>query len=162
MKQFSISILFAFSLLAVSDLSAQRSTEPDKEESTESYGTTRKTEIKINPIALLFEGFQGELEVAVRNNVGVGVHLIAGSEVLIVSGRLKYYLSHKRGWDRFFLGTQLGFASIDDDSGIGFGFDLGYKLVSKDYITVEASAGVARATESVSYTHLTLPTTPYV
>jgi len=147
MRQFSISILFAFSLLAVSDLSAQRSTEPDKEESTDSFVTTRKTEIKINPIALLFEGFQGEVEFAAKDNVGVGLHLIAGSETFIITGRLKYYLSHKRGWDRFFLGSQLGFARIIGDSGLGFGFDLGYKLVSKDYITVEASAGVARATE---------------
>ena len=125
-----------------------------------------QTEVKINPLGLLFKSPEVSAEFAVSNNIGVeptlGVSFFSlklGEETLKSTGvsyglQGKYYFSDDNAISKFYAGiyTRGGnstfTSSLDNDkvknTRFGAGLSLGYKWVSKQNVVFELGAGVGK------------------
>lgn len=102
-------------------------------------------ELKLNPVAALFEVGLVSLEISNLNDAGGQLDIIAADGGAFVYGAGKYYLNPKYGADRFGIGAFIG-AGISEgsDSGFGLGFLGTYKVVSKQRIVFEIALGLGR------------------
>lgn len=101
-------------------------------------------EIKTNPIAIIFEALPISLEYIANDSWGLELDgfVASGAGWLYFSG--KHYFSPKVGADRFNIGTFIGGAGGDGDSGFGLGFFAGYKAVSSKNVLLEIALGLGR------------------
>lgn len=102
-----------------------------------------QTEIKVNPIALMFTGIGVGVEYGINDDFGVDLStlIVEGGGIVWVSG--KYYLNPRQGLDRFHLGVFLGGGT---DIGPGIGFLLGTKVASQsNKVIFEIGAGIGRS-----------------
>lgn len=143
-QKYCLFTVFLFLSLSLSAQRVQRIPVEETPEEMEDY----KVEVQINPIALIFGGFQAEAEAKVKRNFGIGVNVIAAPDLLTIVGRTKYYFKPKRGIDRFYIGAQAGVYTYDDTA-TGIGFDAGYKFVSKDKVIIDLSFGIVRSNDEV-------------
>ncbi|MCB0522875.1 MAG: hypothetical protein R3A50_01935 [Saprospiraceae bacterium] len=119
-------IIFLLALLSYSQIHAQ-------------------AEVKISPVALLFEVVAISVETPVADNFGLDGDIITsfyGGFYANLSG--KYYFNPKTRIDGFHIGAFLGGGT---DTGVGLGFLLGYKLLSRNNVVFEVGAGVGRGIE---------------
>ena len=91
------------------------------------FSLRAQTEIKINPVALLFTGIGVGVEYGINNEFGVDLNalIVEGGGGVWVTG--KYYLNPRQGLDRFHIGI---FAGAITDVAPGLGFMIGQKIVS--------------------------------
>ena len=132
-----------------------------------------QTEIKINPIGLLFKSPDISVEFAAKENVGIepfiGISFFSlttttnGIEDKFTSNGFsygahgKYYFGIDKGIDKFYAGIYLGggqskfsnsstgtSASSFSRTRLGAGFELGYKWVMSNNFLFECGAGLGR------------------
>ena len=106
-------------------------------------GLNAQTEVKLNPIALLFLGIGAGVEYGVNPDVGVELNalIVEDGSAVWVAG--KYYMNPRQGLDRFYIGAYLG--GVTDGESPGIGFLLGHKAVSRNNkVLFEIGAGAGR------------------
>lgn len=106
-------------------------------------GLKAQTEIKVNPLALLFVGIGAGVEYGFNPDVGVEINtlIVEGGGAVWVAG--KYYLNPRQGLDRFYIGAYTGGGT--DLDGPGLGFLLGTKTVSRNNkVLFELGIGAGR------------------
>lgn len=109
------------------------------------FSLRAQTEIKLNPVALLFTGIGLGVEYGVNDEFGIDLNALiveGGGGVWVAA---KYYLNPRQGLDRFHVGI---FAGAVTDLGPGLGFMLGQKIVSSsNRIIFDIGVGVGRSFE---------------
>ena len=127
-----------------------------------------QTELKINPLGLLFSSPDLSVEFAVAENIGIEPFIGVSFLKLTVDGdgyksngigygvNGKYYFSPDKGIDKFYAGIYMrggnskytGQGSNSGDSFsrnyFGVGLSLGYKLVSRQNIVFDIGIGIGR------------------
>lgn len=107
-------------------------------------GLKAQTEIKLNPIALLFVGIGAGVEYGFNDDFGVELNalIVEGGGAVWAAG--KYYLNPRQGLDRFYVGAFLG--GVTDSDGPGLGFLIGTKTVSRNNkLLFEIGGGIGRS-----------------
>lgn len=107
------------------------------------FSLRAQTEIKVNPIALLFTGIGVGVEYGINNEFGVDLNalIVEGGGGVWVTG--KYYLNPRQGLDRFHIGI---FAGAITDVAPGLGFMIGQKIVSSsNKVLFDIGLGVGRS-----------------
>ena len=104
---------------------------------------TAQTDIKISPVALLFETVAISVESAVSENFGLDVEGILNTEILGFNLSGKYYFNPKRRIDGFHVGAFVG--NFGGEESVGLGFLAGTKILSRKNILFEIGAGLGRS-----------------
>ncbi|NOT36463.1 MAG: hypothetical protein HOP11_03710 [Saprospiraceae bacterium] len=104
-------------------------------------------ELKINPIAALFEVAHINVEKGINEDMSIDLDIIAGSEVLYLTPSFKYYFNpSEKGSNKFYFSAFVPIGSFEDnDFLVGIGFGAGYKFVSKKNVVFEIGTGIGRA-----------------
>lgn len=97
-------------------------------------------EVKINPVAALFEVLRASVEYKVSDNFGAEIDVIVAEDVAVGYLLGKYYLSPKRGADKFYVDSYL----VGGDGAGGLGFGAGYKLVAENGLVFDIGLGIGR------------------
>lgn len=100
-----------------------------------------QTEIKANPIALLFEAVMVSVEHGFNDDFSLDADIWLAEEFGGFSLSQKYYFFPKVGLDHFHVGI---FEAVQQGSA-GIGFLAGYKLVSKRNVVFDLGAGIGRS-----------------
>lgn len=107
------------------------------------FSLRAQTEIKINPVALLFTGIGVGVEYGINNEFGIDLNalIVEGGGGVWVAG--KYYLNPRQGLDRFHIGI---FAGAITELAPGLGFMIGHKTVSSsNKVLFDIGVGVGRS-----------------
>jgi hypothetical protein len=107
------------------------------------FSLRAQTEIKVNPIALLFVGIGVGVEYGVSDEFGIDLNalIVEGGGGVWVAG--KYYLNPRQGLDRFHIGI---FAGTVTDLDPGLGFMIGQKIVSNsNRVLFDIGLGIGRS-----------------
>ncbi|MBK9271564.1 MAG: hypothetical protein IPM48_08190 [Saprospiraceae bacterium] len=107
--------------------------------------TDAQFEVKAQPIAFLFEAFPISLEYGFREDWGFETDMIAADGLFQLTPGIKYYFNNsERGFDRWYCGAFGLLGTYGSDGVIGFGFNGGYKYVSRKNIIFEIALGIGR------------------
>jgi hypothetical protein len=111
------------------------------------FCTTRafsQLEVKLSPVALLFETVNTSIEYSDLKNKGFQLDLWGYDGGSLVYGTGKFYLNPSKGADRFHVDIFFGGRISNDNSTVGVGFATGYKIVNPKGFLFEASLGLGR------------------
>jgi hypothetical protein len=104
---------------------------------------TAQTDIKISPVALLFETVAVSVESAVSENFGLDADGVFNADIIGFNLSGKYYFNPKRRIDGFHVGAFVG--NFGSEESVGIGFLAGTKILSRKNILFEIGLGLGRS-----------------